>query len=287
MLTPMPIRIEHHDSPLGRWVLARWAPPRLAGMIEGLWYFEGSLEPLRERHFPHGRLHLVVHLGPLYRRVVGERIETFSPTCLSGLLLEPDVIEAPPGPSAVLGVLLYPAGAFAVLGQPVHDLTGLTVDLEQVASGAASELAERCADAGTPEARLRAAAAWLEARIRAHPGPDPAVAWMALELERRAGAVSIRRLRERIGWSRTRLNSVFREQIGVPPKTLGRVLRFRRALEMVNEGRSPLSEVALAAGYYDQPHFNGEFRELAGMTPTEYLARRRFPGSVSLPESAS
>lgn len=282
----MPIRIDRHDSPLGRWLLARWAPSRLAGIVEGMWYFEGSLAPLRERHFPHGRLHLVVHLGPLYRQVVGDRVETFTPTCLSGLLLGPDVIEAPPGPSAVLGVLLYPAGAFALLGRPLHELTGLSVDLEHVVSGAAGELAERCAGARTPEARLRQAAAWIDARVRAHGAPDPAVAWVARELERHAGAVRIRRLRDRTGWSKSRMTTVFREQIGVPPKTLGRVLRFRRALEMLNREQAALSELALATGYYDQPHFNAEFRELSGMTPTQYLARRRFPGSVSLPETA-
>jgi len=30
----MPIRIERHDSPLGRWLLARWTPARLAGAVE-------------------------------------------------------------------------------------------------------------------------------------------------------------------------------------------------------------------------------------------------------------
>ena len=133
---------------------------------------------------------------------------------------------------------------------------------------------------------MRTAAAWILARVRANCAPDPAVAWMARELERRAGAVSIGRLRERTGWSKARFTRVFREQIGVPPKTLARVLRFRRALELVNQEAAALSDIALAAGYYDQPHFNAEFRELSGFKPTEYLARSRYPISVNLPEDA-
>jgi methylphosphotriester-DNA--protein-cysteine methyltransferase len=280
------IQIERNDSPLGRWLMARWAPRHLAGVVERIWYFEGSLTHLRERHFPDGRLEMVVHLGKRYRQVLGDRTELFAPTCLSGLLLGPDVIEAPPGPSAVLGVSFHPAGAFAVLGCPLSDLTGLSVDLEDVVAGKAYELAERCAAARTPRERVRVAAAWIEGQVRAHAAPDPAVAWMAGEIERRAGSVAIRDLRDRTGWSKTRMTALFRSQIGVPPKTLARVLRFRRALELVNDATLGLAEIALAAGYYDQPHFNTDFRELSGFRPTEYLARHRYPESPSLAEPA-
>lgn len=281
-----PVEIRRHDSPLGRWTLARWEPAHQAGVVEGIWYFEGALTLLRERHFPSGRMELVVHLGPVYQEIVGDRARPFPPTCVSGLMLGPDLIEAPPGPSAVLGARLHPAGAFALFGHPLHELTGITVDLEDLVAGAARELAGRCAEAATPEGKVRAAAAWIHRRVGAARGPDPAVAWMAGEIERRGGAVSIGHLRDRTGWSKTRLTGTFREQIGVPPKTLARIVRFRRALELVNRGERPLAEVALAAGYYDQPHFNGEFRELSGFAPSEYLARLRFPESVRLPEPA-
>ena len=39
--------------------------------------------------------------------------------------------------------------------------------------------------------------------------------------------------------------------------------------------------VALAAGYYDQPHFNAEFREMSGLTPGELLVAR-YPSGVPI-----
>jgi len=281
----MPIRIERHDSPLGRWLLARWAPARLAGVVEEIWSFEGRLTVLRERHFPNGRLSLVIQLGALYNQVVGDRLEPFSQACLSGLTLASDVIEAPPEPTAVLGMQLLPAGAYGVLGRPLHELTGITVDLRDVAGDAADELLERCAAAASPRARLRAAGAWVRDRLERHGRSDPAVSWMAGEIERCSGAVTISRLRDRTGWSKSRLATRFREQVGVSPKTFARVVRFRKALEGVSRG-DPLAEVAQASGYFDQPHFNADFREFAGFTPTEYRERSRFPESLSLPESA-
>ena len=282
----MPIRVDRQDNELGRWLLARWEPRRLARLVEGLWYFEGSLTHLRERHFPTGRADVIVHLGELYRHVEGARSVPFPRTCASGLLLGPDVIEAPPGWSAVLGIRLRPLGAFTVLRGSLEPLTGITVDLEDLAHGEARRLADRCAEAPTPEARLRVAAAWVEERARTGSTPDRAVAWMNDVIEARAGRVSIGDLTDRTGWSRTRMNEAFRAQVGVSPKRLARIHRFRRALDLVMEGDGPLSAVALEAGYYDQSHFNGEFREMSGFSPSAYRAAHRFPESPSLAEHA-
>lgn len=226
-----------------------------------------------------------MHLGPVYAHVEADRIEPFPVACAAGLLLGPDVIEAPPGWSAVLGIRLHPVGAFAVLGHSLETLTGITVDLEDLVGGEARRLTDRCIEAGTPEERLRTAAAWIEAKARSGAAADDGVEWMARTIERRAGIVRIGELTERTGWSSTRLTETFRAQVGVTPKRFARIVRFRRALDLVVRHEGPLSEVALDAGYYDQPHFNAEFREMSGFTPSAYRAAHRFPESPSLVES--
>jgi transcriptional regulator GlxA family with amidase domain len=66
--------------------------------------------------------------------------------------------------------------------------------------------------------------------------------------------------------------------MGLTPGKLGRVLRFRRALRMVELGRDSLIDIAIACGYYDQAHLDRDFRTFAGGPPTDYLARRLPPG---------
>ncbi len=47
--------------------------------------------------------------------------------------------------------------------------------------------------------------------------------------------------------------------------------RIRKAQRLLERG-CPLAEVAFAAGFYDQSHFNRQFRYWLGLTPMEYKA---------------
>ena len=128
------------DSALGSWTHTEVRPPDLAGIVDVMWYFDGEVTCVRERTFPNGLLEIIVHLGERYRDVHGDDVSVCPETCVSGLQLRPMIIEAPRRPTAVLGIRLTVAGAYAVFGRPLCELTGLTVDLRDVVGGAAAEL---------------------------------------------------------------------------------------------------------------------------------------------------
>jgi transcriptional regulator GlxA family with amidase domain len=87
------------------------------------------------------------------------------------------------------------------------------------------------------------------------------------------GRVSVTGLAQDVGWSRQHLTRRFHQEFGAGPKLAGRIVRFERATKMLQSARPrlPLSEVALACGYFDQAHLNRDFARLAGCTPTELL----------------
>lgn len=77
-------------------------------------------------------------------------------------------------------------------------------------------------------------------------------------------------------------------QVGVQPATLARgyraafgctigervrTLRVEAAARALARTETPLAEIALQAGFYDQAHFTNVFRRLWGMTPAEYRRR--------------
>lgn len=78
--------------------------------------------------------------------------------------------------------------------------------------------------------------------------------------------------------SRKHLATRFREHVGLPPKLVTRMLRFRHAVDlMLSSPKATIAEVAATCGYYDQAHLDRDFRDFAATTPTAYVADLREP----------
>lgn len=71
------------------------------------------------------------------------------------------------------------------------------------------------------------------------------------------------------GLSRYHFLRAFRREVGVTPHAY---LTGRRiaAAKLFLAGEEPLSEVALACGFYDQSHFSRSFKGCTGLTPGQY-----------------
>jgi AraC-like DNA-binding protein len=275
------------DSPFGRWTHTEWRPAHLAAVIDAIWHFEGKTTLPRERLFPAAHLELILHIGACFRDVdaLGVTRDQFPRACLTGMQLAPAVIEAPAEACCVIGIRLKPIGAYMLLGRPAALSQGVTLDLADVLGARIVELTEKCQGATSVEQRLMLVAGWLSAlRERAHEA-HPAIAWVTHELERTDGRESIAALRAETGLGAARLVDTFRNQVGTSPKRYARVLRFRRALGLLQRGGA-IADAALSAGFYDQPHMNADFREFAGMTPAQFVAASRYPNTASLAEPA-
>ncbi|MFZ3568502.1 helix-turn-helix domain-containing protein [Streptomyces sp. BH097] len=168
---------------------------------------------------------------------------------------------------ACLQLRLSPLLAHAVLGAPCGPY-GETVDLDALWGRAA---AERLQD------RLRAAASWPERfavaeralALRAEEGralsPEVSYAWRRLAACH--GRVRVERLAHETGWSRKRLWSRFRTQVGLTPQHAARLVRFDRAAHRLAAGAPP-SRVAAESGYADQSHLHRDVRAFTGATPS-------------------
>ena len=89
-------------------------------------------------------------------------------------------------------------------------------------------------------------------------------------LERDEGQLRIATLAETIGLGARQLERRFADEVGIGPKALASVLRFRRALAAMRSGDGDFAAIALRCGYVDQPHLVRDFARYAGAPPTRF-----------------
>jgi AraC-like DNA-binding protein len=258
-------------------VASRPPHPALASHVTRYWGFaETSASPVRRREIPGQDVVAILGFGPPMHVDDAPRA-----TFVAGLT-ETSVVTAHEGVSHGLEVTFTPLGARMVLGIPMHLLANEVVPFEDVWGEGASELLERLYETPDWEARFALLDAVLATRL-AEAAPSPAaVAWAWRRLVAEAGQVAVRELAAELSCSRRYLATQFREHVGLTPKSMARILRFQHAVRLLErDGERQLDRIALACGYYDQPHFNRDFRAFAGSTPTEFLARL-FPSAPGL-----
>ena len=168
---------------------------------------------------------------------------------------------------------LTPAGAYALLGDAIDDLTDRVVPLDAVLGREGVELLERLAESPSWSARF----GLLDHVIGDHRDRPPLsreVRWLWQQLAACHGDARVETLLGEVGWSRRHLARRFRQQIGLAPKAYARLLRFQHLVDCLQSrpAGSSLADIAVAAGYYDQAHLNRDFRAFAGCTPTQYLS---------------
>jgi AraC-like DNA-binding protein len=165
-----------------------------------------------------------------------------------------------------LQVRLSPVVAHAVLGAP-SELGGTVVALEDLLGRDAVRTQERLRATGSWDDRFAIAAALLARRHEAGRPVDPEVAFAWGQMVMKRGQVRVERLAAEVGWSRKRLWSRFRSQIGLAPKRAARLVRFDHAAHHLAAGRSA-ALVAAEGGYVDQSHLHRDVMAFAGVTPT-------------------
>ena len=166
----------------------------------------------------------------------------------------------------------------------MREVTNRVVDLGDVLGRDGALLPERLSEIGGWTARFAALDEFFAARLADAPPirPDVVRAWH--RLSETEGRLRVGELAKDLRCSRRHLSARFAEHLGLPPKTLARLLRFGRAARLLGagsnagppldggSGRLGLAAIAADCGYHDQAHLNRDFREFAGVSPTELEA---------------
>ncbi|WP_223185973.1 AraC family transcriptional regulator [Streptomyces sp. CBMA152] len=270
----------------GLWRVTRpWHPGLRPFLRSYAGYWDAATSPYQVRLVPTGSAVVVISLAEPFAQVrrlglPGEGSGRIG-SLVVGLEDRPTLAGHPGGQEAIR-LELTPLGAYRLFAIPMGELTNHVVELHHILGPAAAVLVQRLAATRDWAERFDLLDAALLARLDIGPDPAPEVGHAYRLLVGTAGTIPIARISAEVGWSKSYLIRRFTQQIGLTPKTYGRVMRFHRAMGMLTRGGASLADTSAVCGYYDQAHLNREFRALAGTTPGRMLRARRVEGALTL-----
>ncbi|MBK8500829.1 MAG: AraC family transcriptional regulator [Saprospiraceae bacterium] len=102
--------------------------------------------------------------------------------------------------------------------------------------------------------------------------PKHSVLNFVSDISQHVGSQSIEALARRHFMSERQLERIFKQQVGLPPKKLVELDRFRKAFAML-QSRSDqrIEEIAWDCGYYDHAHLTNDFKRFTGQPPSTFI----------------
>jgi AraC-like DNA-binding protein len=177
--------------------------------------------------------------------------------------------------TVIVGVRFRPSAGGTALGLPLSEVRDQRVALADLLPAAARRL-----PASLSPAEAAARAVDVAGLLIAGAAPDHAVSRAAVLL--RDPAARTEDIAGQVGLSERQLRRRVRAAAGYGPKTLQRVLRFRRFVRMLDAAEPPdLATAAVQAGYADQAHLTRECAALSGLTPAALARVRAQPSGGS------
>lgn len=236
--------------------------------------------PLSERHVPALEVPLFFNFGEVHRYTDGTRDGVW----VVGLHDRHRLTEAV-GERRFMVVRFTPMGAHLFLGLPMHTIVNEAVDLHAIDPALARQLWSRVGVARSWADRFAAMESLIAERIGGAESPV-GIAWKKLLAS--DGRIALTSLASDMQCSYRTFIARFRSSIGLPPKTIARLMRFNRVVRSIDRRGSdsvgkpyiestgesvpiPWADVAADCGYFDQAHLIREFREFAGSTPGAFM----------------
>jgi AraC-like DNA-binding protein len=249
--------------------------PALAPFVKCIWSQESDeaiFDAGRERILPDSCVELVFHFHDPFRTHFADGTSALQPQgFVVGQMRGFQEIE-PEGRMGLIAIRFYARGAYLFFQRPLSEVAAGIVNVDDIWQARARELTERIALAGDITARVRLIEEVLLALLAENGRYDRTVNQCLKLIEATRGQLNVGQLAAHLGVSSRQLTRRFQHTVGLSPKEFARVSRFLHAIRCLSrcEHRT-LTETALVCGYFDQAHFNHEFREMAGMAPGEFF----------------
>ncbi|WP_153067175.1 AraC family transcriptional regulator, partial [Steroidobacter cummioxidans] len=179
------------------------------------------------------------------------------------------------GPVHLAGVKLDPRLLRRLIRTSLSEFSDGILSLRDLNDTALLNLEDAVACAGSAASVQRLLDDFFLRALANVPLRDPLIDRLVRDIRTRRGSLSIMNWSRDHGIDARRLERCFGDAVGITPKRYARVIRFKHSYQQLLA--HPRATSMYLDGYYDQSHFNREFKHFLGVAPSVRLAGKMPP----------
>lgn len=233
-----------------------------------------SQKELVNRVLPDTSLAIAFKLKGQVNYITDNNANALPISAISGLRKSVRLINYLKDTSTII-ILFKEAGATAFFKEPLHELFEESVSLDNfITQQKISIIEEQLAEAKNNNQRVAIIEAFLLSKLYDY-NPDKLIINAIQKIHSTNGSVKIKELSETFYISHDAFEKRFRKIVGASPKQFASIIRMKSIINQKKPSQS-LTDTAFDAGYFDQPHFNKDFKLFTGQTPTVFFKSPSF-----------
>ncbi len=232
---------------------------KLCKYLDSFWFFRNDTgSEINFPVVPDGCSDLIIYLNN------GKKLYGINNTFVSGVMENAELVPIPIN-MELLGIRFKPGVLSYILNTDMSNLTNKMTDLSEINN---RSLKHFKIDVNNDD---RLIISLIESRLKEIISEDIITDNFLETIEKIYDdpAISINELSVFSNLSIKQLERVFKFRIGLTPKKFARISRFHKAhMQISKKGLEDLISIALSSGYFDQAHFNREYKKLVGCNPS-------------------
>lgn len=247
--------------------------------IEKMWLFESSGKmPVDDLKLvvPNGNIKLAVAfrngiVAAINGQLFASKEQAISLTGIVDVPVTLDVDEDVA--TGTIGVEFSPHGAYRFFHLSFDEIKNKIYPLNDILGRISNQLEEQIANTESVKGKIFVLQQFLLKQLTLHK-EDSVFEYCINKIQSSKGKITVKELEKKTGYSSRWLNMKFADKIGVSPKNLSSITRFKQYYHALTTGNeNGFMKNDFYEYYYDQSHFIKTFKRYTGLSPARFENR--------------
>lgn len=179
----------------------------------------------------------------------------------------PVALTTPKTKTGSIGLEFTTAAAYKFFRQPMHDLANDLFSFHDCFGNEGLQLQRDVSQLEDPYNKVKKVQEFLLYKLRSTDRVNRIVDYSIEAISRSHGLIEIRELERKTGYTKRYLDLLFKDHLGIGPKTLSTILRFQHFYKVAGNEKNSIYDL-----YYDESHFIKEFKRYTGFSPGKFAS---------------